>query len=207
LALAFGLCIFSEKIADAKTEELRIINMDNYKACFEKTMEIEGGFVDDPDDAGGTTKFGVSLRFLKKLIETDQNGYAYGDIDHDGDIDDKDIEALTIEDVERIMRQYFWNLLPMDQFETQPRVQWKLFDLAIHASPYESKRVFQRAVKVYPDGIIGEKTLAAAKAITEDSLLRAFSYHQLRYYNKSVIRRPLNLKYLSNWMWRADQQL
>jgi lysozyme family protein len=178
-----------------------------FDLCFEKTLRIEGGWVDDPNDAGGATKFGVSLSFLKKLADVDKNGYADGDINRDGVVDENDIKDLTLEDVHRIMKQYFWDVIPMNLFSGQIAIQWKLFDLAIHASPLQSVKVFQRAVGVEPDGVIGQKTLAAARSTPEDTLLIRFSYHQLRYYNMSVIHRPSNFKFLANWTWRADQQL
>ena len=36
-----------------------------FEEAFEDLLGIEGGFVDDPVDRGGTTKYGISLRFLK----------------------------------------------------------------------------------------------------------------------------------------------
>ena len=48
----------------------------------------EGGYVDDPDDPGGATRFGISLRLLKKMGKL-------GDIDGDGDIDADDIRRLS----------------------------------------------------------------------------------------------------------------
>ena len=46
------------------------------------------GLVDDPDDPGGITKYGVSFRFLK------DHGI---DVDGDGDIDAEDIRGLNPE--------------------------------------------------------------------------------------------------------------
>ena len=48
--------------------------------------EIEGGFVNDPRDPGGATKFGISLRFLRSI------GL---DLNRDGIIDGIDIRGLS----------------------------------------------------------------------------------------------------------------
>jgi lysozyme family protein len=186
------------------TEEITNANFD---ICLEKTLKIEGGYVNDPADAGKATKYGVSLKFLQKLAATDSNGFAYADIDKDGDVDEADIQHLTLEDVHRIMKAYFWDVLPMDKFTYNINLQWKLFDISVHASPAQAVRTLQRAVKVEPDGEIGEITLAAVHAMNQDTLLVKISHEQLKYYNKCVWLRPVNVKFLQNWTWRADQQL
>ena len=50
----------------------------------------EGKFVDDPDDRGGATNMGVTLKTWRSV------GY---DKDGDGDIDVDDLKSLTPEDV------------------------------------------------------------------------------------------------------------
>jgi lysozyme family protein len=58
-------------------------------------LEHEGGdkLVDHPADPGGITRWGISLRALRKL------GI---DVDGDGDSDADDIRALSIEDARGI---------------------------------------------------------------------------------------------------------
>jgi len=181
--------------------------MDNFNVCIRATLEIERGFVNDPNDAGGATNYGLSFRFLKKLGDADKNGFVDGDIDQDGDVDIEDVKALTLEDVDRILKTYFWDELPMAVFENRIKIQWKLFDIAVHCSPLQSIRILQKAVKQSPDGLVGIKTLTAANGMEEDTLLLKISFEQLKYYNYCVINRPQNLKFLKNWTWRADKQL
>ena len=38
---------------------------ERFEHAFAELLGIEGGFVDDPVDRGGATKYGISLRFLK----------------------------------------------------------------------------------------------------------------------------------------------
>jgi hypothetical protein len=64
-----------------------------YAAAAKKLLLIEGGFVDDPTDRGGTTKYGISLRFLAAAgaFDSDGDGIADFDLDMDGDIDGADV--------------------------------------------------------------------------------------------------------------------
>jgi lysozyme family protein len=189
-----------------RTEGVYMTEYEEYKLCADKTLKIEGGYVNDAADAGGATKYGLSLNFLKKLADTDKNGFVDGDLNRDGVVDEKDIQLLTLDDYYRIMKQYFWDTIPMDRIPDID-VKWKLFDLSVHSSPLQSIKIFQEAVGAEPDGIIGNETLTLARQLTKDSLLISFSYQQLRFYNASIIHRPLNFKYMANWTWRANQQL
>jgi lysozyme family protein len=181
--------------------------MGSFETCVAQTLDIEKGYVDNPNDAGGATNFGLSLRFLKKLADADKDGFVDGDIDKDGDVDIDDVKHLTLEDDRRILKSYFWDMLPMAPFEGQIKVQWKLFDIAVNCSPAQSIKILQRAVGVEADGLVGVKTLTAAKTMPEDTLLQKLSYHQLRYYNQCVWNRPANLAFLKGWTERADKQL
>ena len=49
-------------------------------------VKREGGYVNDPDDPGGPTKFGVTIHTMKRL------GI---DLDKDGDVDIDEVKALT----------------------------------------------------------------------------------------------------------------
>ncbi len=195
------------RVSPSENIERVIYNMTNFETCIKATLEIERGYVNNPNDAGGATNYGLSLRFLKKLGDADKNGFIDGDIDQDGDVDIDDVKALTLEDVDRILKTYFWDELPMSAFNEKVKVQWKLFDIAVHCSPNRAIKILQKAVNTEPDGLVGIKTLTAANSMNEDSLLLRISLEQLKYYNYCVINRPQNLEFLKNWTWRADKQL
>lgn len=67
------------------------------------TAKWEGGYCNDPDDPGGATNYGISLRWLKSL------GLNQGDIDRDGDIDASDIRALSKEQAAALFKEKFWD--------------------------------------------------------------------------------------------------
>ena len=52
----------------------------------------EGGYVNDPDDPGGATKYGVTIHTMRRL------GL---DLDQDGDVDAHDVRHLTQEQAEK----------------------------------------------------------------------------------------------------------
>lgn len=184
-----------------------ITNEQAFDLCLQKLKIIEGGKVNDPNDAGGATKWGMSLRFLQKLADTDKNGYVDGDINEDGIVDEKDIDALTEDRYKQIIKQYFWNVYPQDTLLGKVKLQFKLFELGVHGSPLTAIKTLQYAAGLNADGVVGMKTLKAIRDIPEDTLVQKFKYHQLRYYNTCIINRPKNFSFMSNWTWRAHQEL
>lgn len=201
------LLVLTVKVGTATIPFERVFIMTDFEKCIAKTLDIEKGFVDDPNDAGGATNFGVSLRFLQKLIDTDRDGYVDGDIDKDGDVDVDDIKKLTLDDVHRIMRTYFWNELPFIETNIPLSIKWKVFDISIHCSPLRAVKILQKALKIIPDGVWGIKSYNALQTANTDSLLNSISKEQMKYYSSIIVNRPANLKFLKNWTWRAFEQL
>ncbi|WP_346666313.1 glycosyl hydrolase 108 family protein [uncultured Mailhella sp.] len=131
--------------------------------CFEKAHafveRMEGGFVDDPADPGGTTNYGVSLRFLKS------QGLEVGDIDGDGDIDADDIRALTPERAAGVLRRTFWDVFPLDAVPDP--LALAVYDTAVNMGVGQAKMLTQKALFIEADGRWGPLTWAAVKACSD----------------------------------------
>ena len=76
----------------------------NFEVAFEHLLRWEGGYVDDPDDLGGETKYGITKR-------------RYPDLD---------IGALTAEEARRIYRRDFFDELNLGLLPE--RLQYIMFD-------------------------------------------------------------------------------
>ncbi len=124
----------------------------DFERCFRFTLGREGGFVDDPKDAGGATNHGISLR------------YAMGkgrvlDLDHDGDVDADDIRLITPAVARTMYRLDFWRPVAGDALPGP--VGLVAFDTAVLCGSGRAARWLQTAAGVKDDGIIGPITLAA----------------------------------------------
>lgn len=114
----------------------------------------EGGFVDNPHDPGGATKWGITIRTLisKGL-----------DLNNDGVINRRDILDMTPEQALDIYWQDYWVA------SACPRLPAPLalmhYDCAVNQGVGRAARVLQATVGVKVDGIIGPKTLAATGAL------------------------------------------
>ena len=73
--------------------------MQSVRQIAKELVAREGGYVDDPDDPGRATNFGVTIHTMRRL------GL---DLDRDGDIDRADVRRLTrAQAIDIFVRHYF----------------------------------------------------------------------------------------------------
>jgi lysozyme family protein len=179
-----------------------------FDKCFTYTMGMEGNdkFTNDISDPGGATKYGISLRFLKRITE--------GDIDHDGDIDADDVKDLSWSGAKYIYEKHFWH----PSFENlHPQIASKLFDMRVNMGPVQATKIIQAThneleqflkdnernhIKdiLEVDGVMGPRTL---RACTRDELLKPLIYQAAQFYFNLADKRPESRKYLLGWLRRT----
>lgn len=131
----------------------------DYPADFETSYKLvlahEGGFVNHPNDPGGATNLGISLRYAKT------RGLLF-DLDGDGDVDADDMREVTLETAAPAYFTDFWQAARCDKLP--PGVSHAVFDGAVNSGPGRAARWLQEAVGATVDGSIGPQTLAAVEA-------------------------------------------
>lgn len=113
------------------------MNERRFERAIDLLLELEGGYVDHPDDPGRETKFGISARAYPGL----------------------DIENLTRDDAEAIYRLDYWEKAGCHRLPAPFDVL--VFDMAVHSGVKTAVTMLQRLVGAEPDGKIGPRTLAA----------------------------------------------
>src|SRR5574341_53129 len=126
--------------------------MKTFDIATDRVILEEGGakFIDNPNDPGGATKFGISIRFA---------GSIRLDIDGDGDTDATDIKALTREQALGLYRDYFW--LPLRCDALPPAIAYIVYDCGVNMGKSIGAKLLQRCLRMTDDGVIGPLTLNA----------------------------------------------
>jgi len=192
-----------------------------YAAAVRHVLGIEGGFVDDPVDRGGATKYGISLRFLASegAFDDDDDGLADFDLDMDGDIDGKDIRLLKVNDAVYLYHRCFWERVEAESFPAP--LGEAMFDQAVNGGLGAARKLLQRAINalvhrhrlrtisLVVDGVIGERTRALLTSLIEkygvDALLEAYRGAVKDRYLAIVRRNPSQSRFLKGWLNRADR--
>lgn len=127
-----------------------------FDQVFDKLINHEGGYVFNPHDPGGETKFGISKRSYPHL----------------------DIHSLTLADAKTIYRRDFWDRAQCDKLH--PDLAFDLFDGAVNSGIGQAIRWLQRAVGVADDGVVGPLTLASINRENDTCAIRArYNGHRL----------------------------
>lgn len=193
----------------------KLTEEENFNRAIRVVLAHEGGFVNDPDDPGGATNWGISLRWLINAgeIDLDGDGFHDFDMDRDGDLDIDDIAALSEADACKIYRLKFWEPYCFGQLPDSIAI--KTFDLAVNMGHRQAFKLLQRACRannldIVDDGVIGPKTLAAIDQIARvnDGALVYGHYTALRseaagFYRSLAAQKPTLEKYLKGWLRRA----
>jgi lysozyme family protein len=167
----------------------------------------EGGFVNDPDDPGGATKYGVTIHTMRRL-GLDLNG--------DGKVDIADVRQLDQARAVAIFVEHYFRRPRIDQLPQM--LQASVFDMYVNAGVH-AVRILQHLlvdmrIPVSVDGVIGPLTAdAAARAASAAPahLVDAYGVARRNYYYALADRRPASRKYArrrdggkGGWITRAE---
>lgn len=157
-------------------------------------LSYEGGFVNDPDDAGGATNKGVTLATWRRV------GY---DKDGDGDIDVADLKLISDEEaVNAVLRPHYWNRWKADQINSQSLanilVDW------VWGSGKHGIVIPQRMLGVQADGIVGPKTLAALNGVDAKVFFDQLKVEREMFFRRIVEAKPTQRKFLKGWLRRLN---
>ena len=117
------------------------MSINHFSACWAALLGNECGYVDNPNDPGGATNWGITEAVARA------NGY-------EGDM--RDLPQAT---AEAIAKRLYWDVVQGDQLPAP--LDFQVLDGAYNSGAGESARWLQRAVGVTDDGDIGPATLAA----------------------------------------------
>ena len=164
-------------------------------------------YTDDPVDPGGATKWGMSLRTLRAQGDLDGDGLLDWDLDGDGDVDEADVQRLTLTHAYQFYHDLFWKPGRYAELLFSP-IATKVMDTAVNTGPRVAHKFLQRALqamgyRLVDDGLIGRVTIGIVNQAAQDILLPAFRTGQLQFYHSLVSSRPSLRKYINGWRNRA----
>ena len=175
--------------------------MADFEKAVEKTLQLEGGYVNDPADPGGPTKYGIT--------EATARAHRYT-----GDMRD-----LSLETAKSIYKKSYWDVARLDEFPSQ-KIAENVFDCNVNCGARVGGRLLQEALnflntdpsgrqmysEIYVDGVVGQNTLAAlgralqARRDMEDMVALLFNCLRAGRYVSIIRSRPKSKKFMIGWL-------
>ncbi|WP_185954300.1 glycoside hydrolase family 108 protein [Balnearium lithotrophicum] len=150
-------------------------------------MRFEGGYVNDKDDPGSETKFGISKKQYPNL----------------------DIKSLTKEQAKEIYWKDYWLKAKCPDLEAyHPKLAIYHFDTAVNTGIRTAGKILQRAInkqgfKLYVDGIVGPITVSTLKECHIGTLLRDYLLQRELYYKEITDKKKVLRKFFRGWINRT----
>ena len=170
-------------------------------------LRWEGNYVNDPNDAGGETNKGITLKTwagcgydcTEKIPEVKMMRYGkpviYKNVT-------KSLFEMTDEQFTQILKSKYWDYWKADTIKSQSvaemLVQW------MWGSGYTGVKEAQKVLGVAADGIVGSKTLAAVNSRNPKELWETLKKAREQFFRNLVTKRPSNEKFLKGWLNRLN---
>lgn len=129
----------------------------NFDQSFEALIGHEGGYVNDPRDPGGETKFGISKRSYPR----------------------EDIKNMTLVRAREIYARDYWGPAGCDALPDG--IKFDVFDMAVNSGVKTAIKTVQLAVGSTPDGALGPLTLQAIQSMQPARLVARFNGQRLKF--------------------------
>jgi len=182
--------------------------MHSVESIATEIVRREGGYVNDPDDPGGATNFGVTIHTMQRLGV---------DLTGDGKVDIADVKTLSREQAVAIYVRHYFEAPRIDLLPAP--LQASVFDMQVNAGG-NAVRILQRLMAVFgsalkDDGVIGPQTAKAVEAAMTAApghLVDAYGIERRNYYYRLGDQRPASRKYArrrdggkGGWIVRAEE--
>lgn len=156
-------------------------------ALFERARKR--GFSNDSADLGGATQTGVTLAAFRNYKKNQG-------------LTADDLRRISLEDWLGLLKSMYWDRWQGDRIRSQS-VANILVDWVWASGKYGITRP-QKLLGVKPDGIVGNKTLAALNGRSPLPLWSEIRKERLRFIDEICRARPLNNKFRKGWISRIN---
>jgi lysozyme family protein len=154
--------------------------MADFNKAIETILRHEGGYVNNTNDPGGETNFGICKRSFPDL----------------------DIKNLTVEQAKDIYREKYWNPIKGGMLKDLD-VAISIFDFAVNAGIGVAIKVAQKVTGATQDSIMGNQTISLINGFDPEYFQALYTVAKIALYINIVKKRPSSKEFFFGWCRRA----
>lgn len=160
--------------------------MADFKKYAPKLLQLEGGYVNHPDDSAGPTNKGITLATYRDYCGQDKTV--------------KDLLNISYGTWQDIMKDMYWDKCRADEIENQS-VAEIVVDWCVNSGMVGLRKV-QEIAGCKPDGIAGPITLSMINSYNPKELHERIWNARRQFYVNIVKRSPTQKVFMNGWMNR-----
>ena len=179
-------------------KETEVMASGQVRTTFDEIIEVvlahEGGFVDDPDDRGGATNWGVTQAVWEDYLEDEFTS--------------EDVRNFTREQAIELYEEEFWK--PSQAEKLPEEIREIYFDMCVNHGQRNAVKILQCAVNAKGgnldvDGAIGPNTIKACSNLKlwEVQVERSGFYWNLVFVGSFYGKRNSQEKFIRGWIRRC----
>lgn len=179
--------------------------MADFKQALDNLIGEEGGYVNNPHDAGGETVFGIARASHPQWAGWPLVDALKRQFSNLVDLNRQLKESATVQDaVQSFYRAEYWSF---DSVESQA-VANKLLSIDVLFGRGHGTQILQTALvrlgfHIDVDGQLGAKTLNALQKAKEPDILHALRTYSALYIAHRLIDKPDQVVFAEGWFWRV----
>lgn len=168
--------------------------MANFDLFLPTLLKNEGGYVDDPDDPGGETNKGITMKTFHtcshELLGIDPTS--------------ENLKALTDAQAGIIYKVLYWNKMQGDSIALQPLAEI-VCDFYVNSGTHATKLLqsvmIGMGAHLVADGVIGQASVQILTGLPQDEVYRRYKQGRIAYYEHLGQKYP---KFLKGWLNRVN---
>lgn len=160
--------------------------MADFKKYAPKLLQIEGGFVNHPNDLGHCTNMGVTIQTYRDYCGQEKTV--------------KDLKNMSYETWQNIMKDLYWDKCLADRIDNQSLAEL-IVDWCVNSGTAGLRKV-QEIAGCKPDGIAGPITLSMINTANPESLFNRIWDARKQFYTNIVKKNPSQKVFMNGWMNR-----
>lgn len=177
-------------------EEFDYINKSKFNSIIDKNLEHEGGYVNNKNDRGGKTKYGITEPFMEEYKYALPGGKAIP------------IKDLTVEDA-KLLYKAMWDRYNLGYIRDK-NLAYVMYDYMINSyAGTAAKRVQEilntRGAALKVDGHLGEKSLNAIHNSDYEWLIDEVLKNRHHHYREQVKDDYTQHEFYAGWMNRLNK--
>ena len=182
--------------SNTPADDFEKLNQAKFESVIGYSFDFEGGYVNNKNDRGGETKFGITAPFLEDYKYALPGGKS------------KPISELTKDDA-KLLYKAQWNKYNLGYIRNK-ELALLLNDYMINSY---AKKVAQRVQNILNsnganikiDGIFGEETLNAINNTNKEWLIEQILIDRYHWYRKTVQNDKVQIEHYKGWINRLNK--